>query len=98
MGRGNAGDVDGLVDLYEPNAILAFPSGRITIGRDGIRRVYEELLAKKPKFQGDVQPALLNGHFALTSTRFAGSATAEVARRQSDGTWLWIIDPPNVLK
>ncbi len=43
-------------------------------------------------------PALCHGDLALTSTRLAGgSATAEVARRQPDGSWLWIIDQPNVL-
>ena len=26
--RANAGDVDGVVDLYEPQAVLAFPPGR----------------------------------------------------------------------
>jgi len=88
MERGNAGDLDGLVELYEPTAVLAFPSGKVTIGRQAIRRVYAELLGTKPKFQGEVQPALLNGDLALTSTRFSGGATAEVARRQPDGTWL----------
>jgi len=98
MERGNAGDVEGLVALYEPDAVLAFPRGKVTVGRDEIRRVYVELLATKPKFQGDMQPALRNGDFALTLTRFSGGATAEVAHRQPDGTWLWIIDQPNVLK
>lgn len=87
-----------MVALYEPNALLAFPLGKITIGRQAIRRVYEKFLATKPKFQGVAQPALRNGDFALTSTRFSGGATAEVAHRQSDGTWLWLIDQPNVLK
>jgi ketosteroid isomerase-like protein len=96
MKRGNSGDLEGIVSLYEPNAILAFPTGQITIGQDNIRRVYGELLAKKPKFEGEVRPALRNGEFALTSTRFLGGATAEVAHRQPDGTWLWIIDQPNI--
>jgi hypothetical protein len=35
---------------------------------------------------------------AFTSTHLAGGgATAEVACRQPDGTWLWMIDQPNVL-
>jgi hypothetical protein len=30
---------------------------------------------------------------ALTSTRLAdGTVTGEVARRQADGTWLWVLD------
>ena len=43
--RANAGDVEGLVALYEPGAVLAFPAGRLTIGHDRIRQVYTELLA-----------------------------------------------------
>jgi hypothetical protein len=40
---------------------------------------------------------LRSGDLALTSTRLAnGTVTVEVARRQPDGTWLWVIDQPNV--
>jgi len=28
----------------------------------------------------------------------SGNATVEVARRQPDGTWLWLIDQPSVLE
>jgi hypothetical protein len=38
-----------------------------------------------------------NGDIALTATVRPGNATAEVARRQPDGTWLWLIDQPSVL-
>jgi hypothetical protein len=42
---------------------------------------------------GDQRPALISGDLALTSTRLPdGSVTAEIARRQRDGTWLWVID------
>jgi len=35
----------------------------------------------------------INGDLALTSTRLPdGTVTSEIARRQSDGTWLWVID------
>jgi hypothetical protein len=27
----------------------------------------------------------------------SGGATVEVARRQPDGTWRWVIDNPNIL-
>jgi ketosteroid isomerase-like protein len=96
----NAGDVEGLVSLYEPDAVLAFPDGQVTVGADAIRRVYANLLAGKPTFtQGDQHPALRLGDLALTSTRLAGGgATAEVARRQPDGGWRWILDRPNVVR
>jgi hypothetical protein len=36
---------------------------------------------------------MINGDIALTSTYFPdGGAAAEVARRQPDGNWLWMID------
>jgi ketosteroid isomerase-like protein len=97
--RANAGDVDGLAALYEPDAVLAFPDGQITTGSKAIRQAYEQLLVDKPTFTpGEQRPPLRNGDLALTSTRLAGGgATAEVARRQSDGTWLWVLDQPNIL-
>jgi ketosteroid isomerase-like protein len=67
--RGNAGDVEGLVALYEPDAVLAFPKGRLTTGSDAIRAVYQELLAGRPTFTGTGQAAIVNGDLALTSTR-----------------------------
>jgi ketosteroid isomerase-like protein len=96
--RGNAGDVEGLAELYEAEAVLAFPPGQVTVGRRAIRQVYAQLLAGKPTFAGEPQPALCNGDLALTSTRLpGGGATVEVARRQPDGSWLWVIDQPNIL-
>lgn len=97
--RVNAGDVEGLVALYETDALLALPVGGEARGAAAIRRAYEQLLASKRTFgAGDQRPALVNGGLALTSTRIPGGATAEVARRQRDGTWLWMIDQPNVAR
>jgi ketosteroid isomerase-like protein len=91
--RASAGDVDGVVALYEPGAVLAFPPGHLAIGTEAIRQVYAELLASPPRFTG----AIRNGDIAITSTTRAGNATVEVARRQPDGTWLWMIDQPSIL-
>jgi ketosteroid isomerase-like protein len=97
--RANAGDVEGLVTLYEPGAVLAFPPGRLTTGHDEIRKVYADLLADRPSFSSaGQQPAIRNGDLALTSTRLpGGGATVEIARRQPDGSWRWVIDQPTVL-
>jgi ketosteroid isomerase-like protein len=95
--RASAGDVDGVVDLYEPQAVLVFPPGRPAVGTQAIREVYTDLLAGRPSFAGEIRPAIRNGDIALTSTVRAGNATVEVARRQPDGTWLWLIDQPSVL-
>jgi len=95
--RANAGDLEGVVALYAPDAVLAFPTDQLTFGQENIRRVYRELLAKNTKFQGEVREAIRNGDLAMTSTLLSGNATVEVARRQSDGSWLWFIDQPNVM-
>jgi len=80
--------------LYEPHAVLDCGEGRLTAGREAIRAFYAELVATGRKFDfGDQRPAIISGDLALTSTRSSdGSVTAEIARRQGDGTWLWVID------
>jgi len=95
--RANAGDVDGIVNLYEPGAVLAFPPGRRATGRSAIREVYADLLASRPRLTGEIRPAVRNGDIAITSTVRPGNATVEIARRQPDGSWLWLIDQPSVL-
>jgi ketosteroid isomerase-like protein len=97
--RLNAGDVDGLVALYEPDAVLALPNGQIATGAGEIRQTYAQLVADRPTFRpGRQLPTLCNGDLALTSVRLPdGGVTVEVARRQPDGTWLWTIDQPNLL-
>ena len=94
--RANAGDIEGLVDLYEPDAVLACPDQQIAIGSEAIRTFYSGLLAQRPQFEpGEPQPVLRNGGLALTSSWLGnGFVTAEIARRQSDGTWLWAVDQP----
>ena len=95
--RAASGDVEGIVALYAEDALLATPAGGALRGRAAIRDFYRALLPARPAFAGEVRPALRVGDLALTSTRFSGGATAEIARLQPDGTWLWVIDQPSVL-
>ena len=94
--RLNSGDVEGLVALYEANAILALPGGNIATGGEKIRAAFQQLVAAGVTVKHEEQlPALRQGDLALTTARFEGGAkTAEVARRQPDGTWLWALDQP----
>lgn len=89
-----AGDVDGMAALYEPDAALDSGEGRLALGRQAIRMLFADFKATGKKFaSGKQSPAVISGDLALTSTHLPdGSVTAEVARRQSDGTWLWVID------
>lgn len=94
VSRQNAGDVNGMAALYEPQALIDSGEGRLLHGREAIRKFYTELVATGRKFEfGEQQATMVCGDLALTSTRLAdGTVTAEIARRQSDGTWLWVID------
>ncbi|WP_223885620.1 YybH family protein [Nocardia colli] len=97
--RANAGDVDGLVALYEPDAVLAFPPGSLATGHAEIRKVYEQFVAAAPVLEpGRQHPALVSGDLAMTaSTLTTGEVTVEIARRQPDGSWLWATDQPSLV-
>lgn len=90
----NAGDVDSLVALYEPGATVAFADGQVLFGHEQIRQFFADYLKSTPRFAAsDQSPALCCGDVALTSSRHRnGDVSAEVARRQADGTWLWVVD------
>jgi uncharacterized protein (TIGR02246 family) len=96
--RVNAGDAQGLADLYEPDAVIAFPPGRLTKGRDAIVELYAAMLESKPHFEYE-QPltTLVSGDLALTATEAQddAGARAQVVRRQADGTWLRVLDRPD---
>jgi len=97
--RENAGDVSGMTALFEPDAVIELNDGRLLRGKDAIHAFFTELQVTGlgpdgRRFKlGEQRPALICGDLALTSTRsIDGDITSEVARRQADGTWLWIID------
>ena len=94
----NAGDAEGLAALYEEHAIVAYPPGKVTVGRAAIRALYEQMVARRPNIRPEPPLAtLVLGDLALTATRASdeAGARAQVARRQSDGTWLRILDRPD---
>jgi ketosteroid isomerase-like protein len=95
--RANAGDVTGVAALYEENAVLAYPPGDQTVGREAIRALWEKVLAHAPHFEPETPlPTLISGDIALTSTapKDGAGARAQVVRRQPDGSWLRLLDQP----
>ncbi|UWZ40261.1 nuclear transport factor 2 family protein [Dactylosporangium roseum] len=95
--RANAGDAAGLAELYEPDAVLAYPPGSVTVGRDAIRSVCERMLQHVSRFEVEEPlPTIRHGDLALTSTRPSDNTggRVQVVRRQPDGTWLRVIDRP----
>ncbi|MEV0010764.1 nuclear transport factor 2 family protein [Streptomyces sp. NPDC051840] len=95
--RSNAGDADGVAALYEKDAVLAYPPGSRTVGRDAIRDLWAQVLSGRPHFEPEEPlPTLISGDIALTSTppRDGAGARAQVVRRQPDGSWLRLLDQP----
>ncbi|MES9543201.1 nuclear transport factor 2 family protein [Actinomadura sp. NPDC000600] len=95
--RSNAGDAAGVAALYEEDAVLAYPPGSQTVGRDAIREMWEKVLAARPRFEPEEPlPTLVSGDLALTSTppRDGAGARTQVVRRQPDGSWLRVLDQP----
>jgi uncharacterized protein (TIGR02246 family) len=103
----NSGDIENLMALYEPRAVLVPRPGQVVEGEQAIRAALQELLALKGYMQSENQYALVQGDIALLRAKvhLTGTApdggrleinnhTAEVVRRQPDGSWLYIIDHP----
>lgn len=97
--RANAGDVDGLLDLYEPDAVIAYPPGSQSTGHAAIRDLFTQMLESRPHFEPEPPlPTVQMGDLALTSTppKDDAGARAQVVRRQADGNWLRVIDQPEL--
>ncbi|HEX4523527.1 MAG TPA: SgcJ/EcaC family oxidoreductase [Casimicrobiaceae bacterium] len=103
----NAGDIDALVALYEPQAALMPSPGNVVTGTAAIREALSGFLAAKPTITtagrlvaqtGDI--ALLANKWTLSMTGPDGKPTTmsgnavEVARRQPAGHWLFAMDMP----
>jgi uncharacterized protein (TIGR02246 family) len=95
----NAGDLEAMVALYDPDASFVLKSGETIRGRHAIRVVLAGLIKSKARLHGKVSQAVVAGDTALLYTDWAGgeepSRAIEVLRRQPDGTWLLIVGDPN---
>lgn len=107
--RVNTRDLDGMLELYEQTASFLGPDGDPAAGQSAIRQRLSALLEARPQITptGDRQ-IVMAGDVALMLNRWQmtfgdgsqtvsveGSST-EVARRQADGRWRYVIDHPAV--
>jgi len=84
----NAGDLEAVMALYEPDARFVARSGETLVGRDRIRQVLAGLIAAKTRLHGRVVKAITVGDVALLYTDFQGTtadATGEEVEMTSKG-------------
>ena len=107
----NAGDIDALMKLYEPTASVTPQPGQVVSGTKAVREALSGFLAMKPRMTLDSRTLAEAGGIALTTSKWVLEGTgpdgkpvkmegqsAEVARRQPDSTWLFVIDNPHGLQ
>jgi uncharacterized protein (TIGR02246 family) len=105
--RLNGADLEGLVALYESDAVFEPQPGVVVHGRAAIRDALGQLLAIGPTITADTVQVLTGGDVALVVNEWAmtgtapdgtavrqGGRSADVVRRQPDGRWLVVVDKP----
>ncbi len=90
----DAGDVDAIVALFAPDAVVSLPEGREAAGTVAIRAAFDAALARGADLRvASVGRPIISGSLACTTTvDAAGQVHTQVARREPDGTWRWIRD------
>jgi uncharacterized protein (TIGR02246 family) len=104
----NTGDLESVVTLFEPEGqTVPQPGQQSVTGLLAIRSVMQQCLALKPHLMYEATSslqaddiALLFGQWRLTGRGADGTPIevtgkgVQVARRQPDGTWRYLIDHP----
>ncbi len=102
----NAGDIEALLGLYEPDAALIPQPGVTVEGSAAIRDALGWFLDRRGRITLETKLVVRVGDLAYLANRWSlsggtmpdgspadlGATTAELARRQPDGTWLYVID------
>ena len=96
-----AGDLDAVLSVFDPEAVLVNPSGEVKQGRDALRQELTPFAAMKTRFALTIKQVTQSGDIALMHTEWQVSFpmpmsvyAIAVARRQPDRTWRWLIGDP----
>ncbi len=103
----NAGDLESILALYEPEATFVVQPGDTVTGTEALREAFSGFLALKPTFELEVKKVFIAGDIALSFADWTLTGTgpdgetmsmsgqgSDVLREQQDGRWLFVIDNP----
>lgn len=106
--RFSAGDIDGVLATYEPDAAVAFEPGQPTSDGTTIRDAFTQMAAAAPRFDYAGHDLIVQGDLALHVAPWTMQATGPqgepvtarglsvaVLRRQASGEWRLVIDNPH---
>jgi uncharacterized protein (TIGR02246 family) len=95
------GDLESALSVYDPDAVFLNQSRDVSKGREGLRQELTPLAARKVRIDFKVKQVIETGDIALMHTEWTVSGpepmkvyAIEVARRQQDGSWRWLIGDP----
>jgi len=95
------GNLDAVLSVYDPEAVLRNQAGEVKKGADGLRQELAPFAAAKATFDFNIKQIIQSSDIALMHTEWKIFApqpmsvyAIEVARRQPDGTWRWLIGDP----
>ncbi|MGN9909576.1 YybH family protein [Phytohabitans sp. LJ34] len=97
----NDKDVDALLALYEPDSVTLDMDGRRLTDQAALRAMLTGFVEMVDRLDGETRKVIVHGDYALMSAAFTGNGgqiagvSGEVARRQPDGTWRFLIDDPS---
>ena len=105
--RFNAGDLDGMLALYEDGATFVRGANDYVQGKAALGEGLQAFLGTRGKIRLETRYAVQHGDLALLSNQWtltgtgddgqpftSTGRTVEVVRRQPDGRWLYVIDHP----
>lgn len=104
----SAGNLEGLISLYEPEAAFVRGLGESIRGHARIREVLFDFLERGGRMDLKIVAAYTADDLALLLSDWtiyretlekreviSSGRTSDVVRRQSDGSWLLVIDNPD---
>jgi ketosteroid isomerase-like protein len=105
--RFRLGDLDGMMELYDPEAIFLTQAGEVVAGTNAIRELLAGFLQLADTFELEHDHAFQSDGVALLQDAWTlqgrdpegnpvemADQTAGIARRQADGGWRIVVDNP----